>query len=372
MALQPTPAIRITAGDPAADAPRRRLGRRDWAALAAFALVAGGGTYYAKWHPYWLKGFKVAGDHTLGGSIVSGRSAAAPSGWHAALSFAAAYAKAIWVALAVGLLIAAAVEELVPRDLLHRAVRGRPRSAAVRGMSLALPSMMCTCCSAPPTVALARSRAPLATTLGYWLGNPVLNPATLVFATLVLGWKWAVLRLAIGAVLVFGVAAGAQRVFGVAAAAPAGMAPIPVTTGGGLDGSFPRRYLATLGRLAAGLVPEYAVAVLALGAARAWLFPAMSPATGHAAWLVAVLAVTGTLFVVPTAGEIPIIATLAVFGLGPAAAGALLIALPAVSLPSLLMVGRAVPVRALAFTVGAVVVAAGAAAAVAAAAGLVP
>jgi hypothetical protein len=87
-------------------------------------------------------------------------------------------------------------------------------------------------------------------------------------------------------------------------------------------------------------VPEYAVAVLALGAARAWLFPAVSPATGHALWLVVVVAVTGTFFVVPTAGEIPIIATLAVSGLGPAASGALLIALPAVSLPSLLMVGR--------------------------------
>ncbi|MCL6564505.1 MAG: permease, partial [Firmicutes bacterium] len=54
-----------------------------------------------------------------------------------------------------------------------------------------------------------------------------------------------------------------------------------------------------------------------------------------------------TLFVIPTAGEIPIVQTLMRFGLGPGPAGVLLTTLPAVSLPSLVMVGRAVPARAL-------------------------
>ena len=50
---------------------------------------------------------------------------------------------------------------------------------------------------------------------------------------------------------------------------------------------------------------------------------------------------------IPTAGEVPIIQVLQQFGLGGAGAAALLITLPAVSLPSLVMLGRALPVRAL-------------------------
>ena len=51
---------------------------------------------------------------------------------------------------------------------------------------------------------------------------------------------------------------------------------------------------------------------------------------------------------IPTAGEVPIIQLLQQFGLGGAGAAALLITLPAVSLPSLAMLGRALPLRAIA------------------------
>jgi uncharacterized membrane protein YraQ (UPF0718 family) len=89
------------------------------------------------------------------------------------------------------------------------------------------------------------------------------------------------------------------------------------------------------------------VLVFALGMIRAWFFPEMTPAIGHSFWLAPVLAAAGTLFVIPTAGEVPIIQVLQQFGLGGAGAAALLITLPAVSLPSLAMLGRALPMRAL-------------------------
>jgi hypothetical protein len=71
----------------------------------------------------------------------------------------------------------------------------------------------------------------------------------------------------------------------------------------------------------------------------------MTPDIGHAAWLAPVLAAAGTLFVIPTAGEVPIIQVLQQFGLGSASAAALLITLPAVSLPSLAMLARTLPLR---------------------------
>jgi hypothetical protein len=106
------------------------------------------------------------------------------------------------------------------------------------------------------------------------------------------------------------------------------------------------------------LIPEYIVLILLLGAARAWLFPHIGPDIGnHIGWIVA-LAVAGTLFVIPTAGEVPIIQAMLSFGMGVGPAGALLMTLPPISVPSLAMLARSFPPRVLA-VVAAVVVAFG-------------
>jgi uncharacterized membrane protein YraQ (UPF0718 family) len=85
--------------------------------------------------------------------------------------------------------------------------------------------------------------------------------------------------------------------------------------------------------------------------------------------IVVLLAVAGTLLPVPTGAEVAVVAALLAAGVAPALAATLLITLPAVSLPSLLMVRRVFP-RGLLARVAVVVVATGlASAAVAALAG---
>ena len=327
--------------------------------MALFVVVALVGLYIAKWHPYYGKAFAVAAKHSLGASIVSGKSAVAPAvGWHAAWTYALTYGKSIWKALVVGLLMGSGVQALLPRAWLLRVLgSGRFRATAVAGL-VAVPSMMCTCCSAPLAVGLAKSRVSVGATLAYWLGNPLLNPATMIFMGFVLGWRWVGLRIVFGVLLAFGVAQLAQRWFGAA--------DLPREAVAGVDAALSApedtrplllRWGSALWQLSIGLVPEYAVIVLALGAARAWLFPAMTPAIGHGLWIVIGLAVAGTLFVIPTAGEIPIVQTLMGVGLGAAGAGALLTTLPAVSLPSLVMVGRGLPARVLVFVAVCVAVA---------------
>jgi uncharacterized membrane protein YraQ (UPF0718 family) len=339
--------------DGALSAPitERRVSRLEVASLIIFLLIAVGGLTLAKWYPYILKGSAAAAHHKLGSSIISGSKAHSPKGWHAALDYAVSYGKSIWLALTVGLLLAAGIQELVPRDWLLRVLGPtRLRSTFMAG-ALAVPSMMCTCCAAPPTVAMARARTSAAATVAYWLGNPVLNPATVVFMGLVLGWRWAALRIVVGIVLVFGAAFIVQRFFAGAEPPEAAVnAVVDATTD--RPGSLARRYVTTLARLCISLLPEYAVIVLALGAARAFLFPAISPSAGHALWLVLLLAVTGTLMVIPTAGEIPIVQSFMRFGLSAAGGGALMITLPAISLPSLAMVSTAIPRRTLVFLLG--------------------
>lgn len=97
----------------------------------------------------------------------------------------------MWRALLVSLLVAAAIDARLSRRWLVRLLSqgGRWRQAGT-GAALSLPSMMCTCCTAPLTVTLRRAGAPFAAGVGHWLGNPLLNPAVLVFLFLVAPWQW--------------------------------------------------------------------------------------------------------------------------------------------------------------------------------------
>lgn len=258
----------------------------------------------------------------------------------AGLEYSLAYLKAIWQALLLGLALGAGVEALLPRVALDRFFAGSRGS--LHAGALAVPSMMCTCCCAPIAVGMVESGAGVSAVLTYWLANPVLNPAALIFIGFVLGWQWAALRLVVGAALVFVLGELAGRLVS------AGWRP-PAVPGRleGVERNFFRAWSSAFTRLAVRLVPEYVALVFALGMARAWFFPEMTPAIGHTAWLAAALAAAGTLFVIPTAGEVPIIQVLQQFGLGGTGAAALLITLPAVSLPSLAMLGRALPLRAI-------------------------
>lgn len=83
------------------------------------------------------------------------------------------------------------------------------------------------------------------------------------------------------------------------------------------------------------------------GAARVWLFPHADGAVDNSLLWIIGLAIVGCLFVIPTAAEIPIVQTMMLAGMGAGPALALLMTLPAVSLPSLLMLNKAFSARAL-------------------------
>jgi len=115
------------------------------------------------------------------------------------------------------------------------------------------------------------------------------------------------------------------------------------------------RWLKKLGSMTVRLIPEYMVLVLLLGAARAWLFPHISPAIGNQLGWIAAMAIAGTVFVIPTAGEVPIIQAMLSLGMGVGPAGALLMTLAPISLPSLVMTRKAFPPRVIVGVVAAVV-----------------
>lgn len=315
--------------------------------LAIFLIIAAVGLFYVKWYPYYYKAIMAVSKHSIGTSILSGRVAAPPApSWTAAWGYTLSYFKSVWQAVILGLILGSLVEVLLPAQWMRRFLGSdRFRGIALGGMA-ALPSMMCSCCAAPLAVGMRRRAVSIGSALAYWLGNPVLNPATLVFMGFTLSWRFVILRLVMGVVIVLGVSFMAGKLAG-------GETTVdPAAEGRQTDpgpGNWAARWWRSFWRLTLDSLPVYLVMVLLLGATRAWLFPAVSPGWGGSVWVIVAFALTGTLFMIPTAAEIPIVQTMMSFGLGVGPAAALLVTLPTVSLPSLLMVRGAFPGRVLVF-----------------------
>ena len=185
--------------------------------------------------------------------------------------------------------------------------------------------------------------------LAFWMGNPLLNPATLVFMGFVLGWQFALVRLVAGLATVLTVATLVQKWVKEAATQPVA---VPDVQAEASQGGFFSRWLRALWTLFWNTIPVYILAVLVLGAARVWLFPHADGVVDNTLFWVIAMAIAGCLFVIPTAAEIPIVQTMMLAGMGTAPALALLITLPAVSVPSLIMLRKAFPAKALWLTGG--------------------
>ena len=307
-----------------------------WCKPALFLLVACIGLYYVKWSPYYFKAFTAADSHSIGASILNDAQTAPLA---AALTYAKVYFLAIWKAAVLAVILGSLLQVLIPRDWLLRLFGRAGFASTLRGGLFALPGMMCSCCAAPVAAGMRRQNVSVGAALAFWIGNPVLNPATLVFMGFVLGWGFTALRLVAGIVLVLGVSLVAQRISRpeqVPQAALQAVANVSATD----SQPFLGRWIRTLWQLFWSTIPVYILAVLVLGAARVWLFPHVDGAMADSLWWLVPLAIVGTLFVIPTAAEIPIVQTMMALGMGTGPAVALLMTLPSISLPSLLMLRK--------------------------------
>ena len=307
---------------------------------ATVLLVAVSGLTWSKWLPYFgrVRQIVASGAYTSPPATYVGATVGLASpmqAWH----FTVTYVLSIWPALVTALVIGAAASTLLPRSWIALPAGGR---SGIRGNLMAslfaLPCMMCTCCSAPVAVALRRRGAPSAQVTAFWLANPLLNPAVVVFMALLLPWGYVLLRVAAGAALVLGLSWLAGRL-----SSP--WAP-GFTTATVVAGTPPRRAreglrqaAEGLARLAILLVPEYLLVVFVVGLVEPAIPGFVRGAAGPAA--VAGLAMAATLFVIPTGAEIPLVMGALAAGFNAGVISLLLIALPAISAPSMVMMRRA-------------------------------
>lgn len=334
--------------------------------IGIFAIIFTAVLFWSKWAPYTEKALTTSESRTWDGSVIfdaSGPAGTAPT-VAGAWEFTLAYSSSVWRAAVAGLLIAAAIDALVPRTWLLRFLNRRtgPGQAIAGGLT-SLPSMMCTCCAALVTVGMRKRGASTAASLAHWIGNPILNPAVLVFLFLVAPWQFGATRLLVGALLVFGGTILVTRIVSrwKDDAVIGDSAALPSVDDADEQRTLPQiltKFLRSLTRFSLVLIPEYVVIVFLIGLFSSALsdFTSMSVKLGILSVLL--VAVVAAMLVIPTGGEIPVVLGLAAAGVGTGTIGALLIALPALSLPSMVMVGRALSWR-LTIAAAAAVVAAG-------------
>lgn len=320
--------------------------------ITVFIIIAATGLTYVKWWPYYDKALKAIMEHSIGSSILGMDPGNAVPSWQAAWDYAVTYFKAVWKAAVLGILLGTLIQSLLPSQWLLRVLGKTTFGSTAIGGIASIPGMMCSCCAAPIAIGLRKKKVSVGSALAFWIGNPTINPATLVFMTFVLSWKFTALRLVFGLILTFGVSYLANRF---AKEVDPVEIDAPESTDQPDERPLWKRWFASIGHMMIRVVPAYLIAVLLLGALQVWMFPHLGAAAGNTVLAVIFFSVMGMLFVIPTAAEIPIIQAFMAAGLGAGPAAALLLTLPAISLPSLLMVRRSFPRNVMWFVVASVV-----------------
>ena len=274
--------------------------------------------------------------------------------WLQPLGEATNYFLLVWHATVLGIFIGALMLILVTRSL-RPMLEGSGFRSHVAGAALAMPYPFCSCCAAPVGATFFRAGASLGPALAFVVSSPMLNVTSLTLAVALLPTNFALLRivggLLVGVFLTYLVSRLATRWAGPAAPRrPLLERPSRVLEAYGRlfrfedflqgrpvdsPGTLISAWLALAWRLARVALP-----VLFVGAIVSAAVMEALPSYANNSLGVVVAAAFGTILMIPTWTEIAVAGPLIEERLdGPAAA--LLLTLPAVSIPSLAIIAGA-------------------------------
>lgn len=242
------------------------------------------------------------------------------------------YFAVIWPALLFGILISGAVRALDPRWLGQAVGGGRMRSQFVAGLAGA-PLMLCSCCAAPVFSGLYERSSRLGPSLAVMLAAPSLNPAALILTFMLFDRRIAVTRLVTAVLAVFLTGILIDRFVAVR--------PVDcLTSDPQSDQPMLSTFLRSCLQVAVRTVPLIAVGVLISMAVAMWLPVGALASTSGQTTATVVVALIAVPLALPTFFEIPLALLLLSAGAPVGAAVAMIIAGPAVNLPSLFTIAR--------------------------------
>jgi len=280
-------------------------------------------------------------------------------GWLQPLFEGINYFLVVWHAIVLGMLLGGLF--LVAGTGLLARLKGRGFGAHLAGVAIALPQPFCSCCASPIGAALYQRGASLGPVLAFTVSSPMLNITTLILAAALLPTEFALLRIAggivVGVFMTYGVSLLAARwvtrgeveaearrskLFELSSKVLGAYSRLfhfeRLFIEGAVDSpaALISSWLGMTWRLARVVIPLFIIfSVLAV-----YIVQAM-PDSANNIFGVAVTAIFATLLMVPTWTEIPLAVGLINNGLTGIAA-AVLITLPAVSLPCLFIIAGAI------------------------------
>ena len=246
------------------------------------------------------------------------------------------YFLVIWPALFFGILISGAVTTFVSPRWLVRALGKGSLRAQIIAAATGAPLMLCSCCVAPIFKGVYERSARLGPSLGLMLAAPALNPAALILTFMLFDYSVAGTRAAASLAAVLFTGMIADKIFG--------RTRIPCEVDYGSEDLSARshllRFLRSCVQVAVRLIPVIVIGVLASMFIAQWL-PASAVTSSNGKLLAVIVVATFAIpLALPTFFEIPLAFVLLNAGAPVGAALALLIAGPAVNLPSLLTIMR--------------------------------
>lgn len=276
--------------------------------------------------------------------------------WALPFLYTAEYLNLVWSATLIGLLMGGAVNAFLP-DMIRRWLSGSGWRQQVAGVLVGLPNMLCSCCAVGATAGLRKSGAGRGAAMAFFVTAPSLNLVTLILAFQLLPVKLAIARLLLGIAAAFGVAYAASLIIKEKDPVADFCPPITVDY---TVGQMLGRWLGQTAALARQVLPMLLLGFLLIGFLKSVLpFEAVARSLGEGAAPTAAAALAGGILMIPTFAEILWVSEFTRHGMGEGPAVALLITLPAVSLPSLWALGKVLNSYKAAFYLGLFVVALG-------------
>jgi len=237
-------------------------------------------------------------------------------------------------ALLFGILISGTVRLLMPPQVWAKVLgNGYVRPQIVAGAA-GVPLMLCSCCAAPIFSSMYERSSRLGPSLATVLAAPSLNPFALLLTFMLFGNRIGIVRLTMGLAVVFVSSLVVEQLFSknlIACQIDSEETQEPT----------PAALLRSWWRVAVRTVPLIAGGVLISMLVARWLPAGPFDSTAAKILVVVAVAVVAVPLAMPTFFEIPLALILLSSGAPPAAAVAMLIAGPAINLPSLLTIGRA-------------------------------
>lgn len=249
------------------------------------------------------------------------------------------YLNAVWFTTILGLFIAGAVVAFLPKMLQNR-LRGNGLAQQLAGMVLGLPNMLCSCCAAGAFAGLRKAGVSFGPSLTFFVTAPALNLVVILLAFERLPLKLAVARLVLGLVASIGAAYAVTKFIRVEDE------PVPSSSRSQDDQPLDemlRRWIGHTWDIAKAVIPLLLIGLLLIGLFKTvFSLETIAKHLGNGFLSIALASAVGTILTVPTFTEILWVEEFMRQGMGIGPAAALLITLPAVSFPSLWVLGKVV------------------------------